>query len=257
MCAGLKAAAGRSRQPVLITVIGIAIWLAGWEVAGRSGLLGSSWPPLSEVIQYASEQPTRQILLTGAQATATEAVQGYLLASILACCLAAAGLLVPGLGRGLSNAVVLLNTIPIIVLGPLFLATLSAARAPLAMAAFMVLLTMYLAASSGLHSASPTHRAVFLALGSSRWRRLVSLDVPSAVPAVLDGLKVCAPLAFLGAIIGEWFGSDKGIGLLLVSAMQNFQAELLWAAALMTVLLSSVVFLLLSGLQRAVAWRFQ
>ena len=55
----------------------------------------------------------------------------------------------------------------------------------------------------------------------------------------------------------EWFGAPRGLGLLIVSAMQNFQIQLLWAAALLGVVASLAAFGLLALLQRWTEYRFR
>jgi NitT/TauT family transport system permease protein len=73
---------------------------------------------------------------------------------------------------------------------------------------------------------------------------------------LLDGLTLAAPAAVLGAVIGEWFGAPRGLGILLVSSMQNFQIELLWAAALTSALVSLAAYLVLTGLRSLATGRF-
>jgi NitT/TauT family transport system permease protein len=80
--------------------------------------------------------------------------------------------------------------------------------------------------------------------------------VPQAIPAFFDGLTLAAPAAVLGATIGEWFGAPMGLGLVLVSAMQNYQMALLWSAALAATIMSLAAYLLFVQLQRVAVRRF-
>jgi len=79
----------------------------------------------------------------------------------------------------------------------------------------------------------------------------------SALPAFADGLRLAAPAAVLGAILGEWFGAPRGIGILIVSSMQNFQIRQLWAAALLAAVVSMIAFALFGALERFVVSRFR
>ena len=63
--------------------------------------------------------------------------------------------------------------------------------------------------------------------------------------------------AFIGAILGEWFGSSRGLGLLMVSAMQNFQIPLLWSAVLIASTASLIVFGLMGLLEQFVYGRYK
>ncbi|MGO4837199.1 ABC transporter permease subunit, partial [Rhizobiaceae sp. 2RAB30] len=83
------------------------------------------------------------------------------------------------------------------------------------------------------------------------------LEMPAALPAIVSGLKYAVPAAFIGAIIGEWFGATRGLGLLMVSAMQNFQIPLLWSAVLITSAGSLASFGLMSIVERLVYARYR
>ena len=87
-------------------------------------------------------------------------------------------------------------------------------------------------------------------------RRFVSLQLPASLPGLADGLRLAAPAALLGAVIGEWFGAPRGLGVLIVSAMQNYQITLLWSAALLTALSSTIAFgiLTVGARQAAARW---
>ena len=82
------------------------------------------------------------------------------------------------------------------------------------------------------------------------------LQLPAAIPGMADGLRLAAPAAILGAVLGEWFGAPRGLGVLIVSAMQNYQIELLWAAALLAALMSMIAFGLFTLLARWAAGRW-
>jgi NitT/TauT family transport system permease protein len=73
---------------------------------------------------------------------------------------------------------------------------------------------------------------------------------------LIDGLALAAPAAVLGAVVGEWFGAPRGLGVLLVSSMQNFQTDLMWAAALSAAVISLTAYAALAGLRVAAARRF-
>src|SRR6266404_183084 len=98
---------------------------------------------------------------------------------------------------------------------------------------------------AGLVLATVAHLLPVLRRGSDR------------LAAVLDSvLRLAWPAALIGAIIGEWFGAPRGIGILIINAMQNFQIVLLWSAVLLAVGTSLVVYGLLTLLERAAYARF-
>ena len=94
------------------------------------------------------------------------------------------------------------------------------------------------------------------AFGANRWKRLVHLELPSALPHLAGGLKAAVSASFIGAILGEWFGAPRGLGLVILNAMQNFQIRLMWAAVTMAAAMSLTGFLIAAALQKALAQRF-
>ena len=72
----------------------------------------------------------------------------------------------------------------------------------------------------------------------------------------MDGLKLAAPAALAGAIFGEWYGAERGLGVLLIGAMQSGRAERLWAASLISAACGLLAFALFAGLRRLLVGRF-
>jgi NitT/TauT family transport system permease protein len=226
------------------------------EVIGRLGLAGPSWPPLSAVLRYLTT-PTGQLVLGRAvAASGTAAALGFLLGTVLGVVLATLGVLLPPIGPGLDRLAAVLHAIPLIALGPLLINTVGRGATPTLVAALAAGFAVFVAATSALGAAGESQRDVFAVLGASRWRTLLRLQLPAGLPLIVDGLTLAAPAAVLGAVIGEWFGAPRGVGVLLVSAMQNFQPNLLWAAALSASVLALAGYLALVGLRRLVTRRF-
>ncbi len=79
---------------------------------------------------------------------------------------------------------------------------------------------------------------------------------PNALPSLIDGLKLGTSAAVLGAILGEWFGAPAGLGVLIVSSMQNFQITLLWSAAFLGTAMSAAGYFVLVIVQQKLLPRF-
>jgi NitT/TauT family transport system permease protein len=240
----------------LLTAAGSALLVVAMEVVGRFELLGTSWPPLTEVLALLDDPISRELIGRALGATAGAAGIGFALGTLVALAVAMAGVLVPWLQPGLDRLAAVVHTIPLIALGPLLINNVGREGTPVVIAALASGFAVFVAAASGLAAASQAHQDVFRALGASRRSRLLRLQLPAAVPLLLDGLTLGAPAAVLGAVIGEWFGAPRGLGVLLVSSMQNFQIELLWAAALAAALVSLAAYGALIALRAAAVRRF-
>jgi NitT/TauT family transport system permease protein len=119
-----------------------------------------------------------------------------------------------------------------------------------------VFFVIYVATTSGLEKSRQNHRDLFTVLGATSVARFARLDFPAALPSIVSGMKYATPAAFIGAILGEWFGASRGLGLLMVSAMQNFQIPLLWSAVFIASAASRIAFGIMSLAERFVHGRF-
>ena len=233
---------------------GALVLLVAWEVSGRTGALGSSWPPLTTVLDVYGDPAMRDLLGRALATTAGEAALGYAIGAGLAVVAGSAGVLAPRLRGLIESAAAGLNSIPWILLGPLLVLVVPRWIGPVAIAALAVFFYVFVAVSTGLSAAAPAHHELLSALGASRLARFWRLQLPAATPDLVDGLRLAVPAALVGAIFGEWFGADGGLGLLLITSMQNFRIELLWATALLGVVVSLLGYGALS-LARGAAWR--
>src|SRR5690606_33543943 len=121
------------------------------------------------------------------------------------------------------------------------------------LAAMLVIFNTLIGALLGLRAADPAALAVVSVYGGGRVHQLRKVRLVAALPAFLNALKIAAPLAFLGAIIGEYLGGvDVGIGPALVNSQQSLNAPRAWALALLTGAVSGLVFALISWISRMV-----
>lgn len=226
--------------------------MAAWQVIGATRLLGATLPPLSDVVASLVVPYRRHLYIRASLATLSTAAWGYGIGQLAGFASALFGHLLPVSRAGLDRLASVVHAIPMIALGPLFMAVLAPGWAGVAIAAIGVFFVSYIASCAALGSSTPVHRDLFQVFGTSPLRRLWLLDVPSALPALITGLRQAVPVAFLGTILGEWFGSAHGLGLLILSAMENFQIALLWSAVILCCGLSLMIFMLLGHVERIV-----
>lgn len=254
----MTAVAGRPAFAAIApAVAGIAGFILLWEVVGRSGIGGSALPQASAVAGFLADTANRSLLVRAALATLRSAATGYGIGALLGLVLAGIGIAYPRLRTGSDRANAWLHAIPMIALGPIFVIALGVERAPAAMAAFSVIFGFYAAATSGAESVSPAHADLLTVLGATPLSRFRHLSLPAAVPMLVVGLKLAVPRAFIGAILGEWFGAPRGLGVLMATAMQEARIPLLWSAVVVATTLSLALFTLGAGAERAARRAFQ
>lgn len=252
----MKRYSARLRTTVL-GAIGIVLFLGLWELIGVERWGGLTWPPLSVVIAFLFDPAKAALFQRAMAASFTMIAFGYATGLALGLAAAALGHLVKPLRPGLDRLASVIHAIPTIALAPLFIVLLSREWTGMAIAALAVFFVMYVSATSGLAASSAAHRDLFQVFGSSRLTQLIRLDMPAALPALVSGMKYAVPAAFIGVILGEWFGSSRGLGLLMVSAMQNFQIPLLWSAVLIASAASLLIFGAMSLVERLAYGRYR
>lgn len=235
---------------IVLGALGIAIFLLAWQLIGAYRLAGLTWPPLDTVLAFLLDPSRRTLFERAVAASALSVGTGYALGTLVGIGLGFVSHLSTPLRPGIDRLFAVIHAIPLIAVAPLFIVLVNRDAAPACIAGLFVAYIIYVGTTSALESASPAHRDLFRALGAPGPVQLFRLSLPAALPGIVSSLKVAVPAAFIGTLIGEWFGASRGLGLLMISGMQNFQIPLLWSAVLLAAAGSLIAFLCLSVLER-------
>lgn len=246
--------AGASR--FLLGACGLALFFVAWQVIGVYRLAGLTWPPLTDVATVLADGNRWPLFGRALSATLSATALGYAWGLVFGLGGAVLAHLWPLTRPGTDRLAAVVNSIPSIALAPVFIVFLSREATPAAIASVHTAFILYVSASSGLTAATRGHLDLLSVLGASRVQRLWRLELPAALPALSSGLKLAVPAALIGAVIGEWFGAPRGLGVLIVNAMQNFQIPLLWSAVALIAACSLLIYGLLSVVERACYARF-
>ncbi|CAG0981248.1 Putative aliphatic sulfonates transport permease protein SsuC [Burkholderiales bacterium] len=238
------------------TLAGTALFLAAWEAIGRLGWLGESFPALSQVAAVFERPGARELFMRALRVTGTSAVIALGAGSLLAIVLSLVNATLPRLERGLDTLASWMYAVPAIAFGPVLILLAGPEATPAVLGTLSAYFPVYVALSSQFRYGTPARREIARVLGASRTRSFALIDVPGAVPAFVDGLRLAAPAAVLGTVLGEWFGAPRGLGVIIVSALQNIRIPQMWAAALLCVACSLAAYLVLTSLHRRALARF-
>jgi NitT/TauT family transport system permease protein len=103
----------------------------------------------------------------------------------------------------------------------------------------------------GIRSVDPRLIEMGRSLRATRWQVLRTIEMPSALPQILGGLRVGATLAVVGAIVAEWAGGDQGLGVLVnVARGSMFDIPLMFATLLTIALLGVGLYLIVISIER-------
>jgi len=144
-----------------------------------------------------------------------------------------------------------LNMIPKVALGPLIIVWFKYGIGPNIMMAFAIcFFPIVLTTARGLNEVEPDLLDLVRTLKSSRWQVFTKIQLPGALPYIFSGMKVAAILAVAGAIVGEFLGSDRGLGYLMLQVQVTLDTAAMFMAVLLITLLGGILYLIVLGLER-------
>jgi len=242
----------RLAAPVLL----IAALLVAWEVACRALQVPSYFlaPPSAVAKALVEDFPS---LLTAAWYTLRSALIALVIASLIAQALALAVVLSETLERAVQPLAVILQVTPVIAIAPLvniWAGTDHPERAVVALAVVVAFFPIYSGALAGLKAIDPDLARLFDLYGANRLRRLTRLRLPSAVPYLLQGHKVAAGLAIVGAVVSEFVagsGKVQGLAWRIFDASFKLQTARMIAALVVLGVMGAALYALLDRAERA------
>lgn len=252
---GQVGASTQSRK-VIETAVGVVLFGAAWEIVGRTEVLTTSWPPLSDVVAALVDADRAPRLWRALGTTMGAGFAGGAVGTGVAILAALVSRLLPRTRGPAERFAALVEAVPVVALGPLLLVLLPRETLPTALAATAAYFAAFVVVCTGLWARRPGQTELFAVLGARRAMVLARLDMPAAVPSFFSALQLAIPAALLGAVIGEWFGASSGIGPLLINSMQNYDIPTLWAAGTLTAIPASLVYGVASVLHRLSLRRF-
>jgi NitT/TauT family transport system permease protein len=149
-----------------------------------------------------------------------------------------------------------LNMIPKVALGPLFIVWFSYGVVPNVLIAFAIcFFPIVLTTARGLREVEPDLLDLVRTLRGSRWQIFTKIQLPGALPYIFAGMKVAAILAVAGAIVGEFLGSDRGLGYLMLQVQVTLDTAAMFMAVILITLIGMMLYGLVLGLERLLVVR--
>ena len=211
-------------------VFGVTL-LAVWELLVRGlGVPEVILPPVSAVLAKFAEE-TRTLWIDFVQTVIRGALSGYVIGCGAAFLAAVAVDRSPFLRRGLLPIGNFVAALPIVGVAPILVMWFGFDwHSKAAVVVVMVFFPMLVNTVEGLRAAEPMQRDLMRTYAASYWQTLVKLRLPAAAPLVLNGMKICATLALIGAIVAEFFGSPvRGMGFRISTEVGRLALDMVWA----------------------------
>jgi NitT/TauT family transport system permease protein len=151
----------------------------------------------------------------------------------------------------------IVNALPRIVLGSLFVVAFGfGTTSKVLLASVLVFFVVFFNAFQGVREVDRNLVANARVLGASRWQVVRNVVLPSALVWIIASLHVAFGFSIIGAIVGEFLGAQKGLGLVISNAANNFNPDGVFAAMLIIGVVALTAEALIARLEhRLLAWR--
>jgi NitT/TauT family transport system permease protein len=246
----------RRALDLIAPLLFVAILLGVWEAAVRALKVPPYLLPApSEILMaLAGNAPA---LAASAWNTLKMALGALVIASVAA--MAVSVLIAPSplVEKAIRPIAVVLQVTPIVAIAPqvnIWAGLDHPERAVMGLAAVVAFFPIFSGALTGLNAVDPDLERLFDLYGASRWRKLVRLRLPSAVPFLLEGHKVAAGLAVIGAVVAEFVsgsGGAQGLAWRILEAANRLQTAKVFAAIVILGLMGALVH---AAFQTLEAW---
>jgi NitT/TauT family transport system permease protein len=185
--------------------------------------------------------------------TMIEAFGGFLLGNLAAIVLATLFVHSKSIQEAFFPIAVMINTIPVVAKAPILVLLMGNGMEPkIVIAALICFFPTLVNMTRGLEAVNPQSMELMRVLSASKTEVFFKLRLQNSLPYLFSALKIAASTSVIGAVVGEWIGSTRGIGALIIQATYNFDSALLYSAVIMSSLFSGAFFLLITVIEKLV-----
>ncbi len=242
----------RGYVPALaVFVFGLVLWEVATAGVGRRVL-----PPPSSIVDAFAENS--MLLTTAARNTFIEALGGLAIGTVAGLLVAFATARWVTVQGALMPIAIAANSIPIIAIAPIlnnWFGVLNPAS-KMMMAALLVFFPVMINVTRGLVNVEPGAIELMRSYAAGEWAVLRKVRIPNMLPFFFTALKVGTTLAFIGAIVGEYFGgTSEVLGHVILTSMASGSFDAAWAGIIIGALGAITAYVVVVVLERvAIPW---
>jgi len=232
--------------PVAFTVALFVVW----EAICRAFAVPQSFLPAPSLI-FKSMWDFRVTIIDNSIVTLWTTLVGFGIATVVGLLLGVFIGASKSIYEALYPVMIGFNSIPKVAIVPVLILWFGVGPLPAVLTAFLIsFFPIVVNVATGLATTEPELRDVLRALGASKLEIIRKIGLPRSMPFFFSSLKVAVTLAFVGSVMAETVGSNKGVGHLMLSAQAAFQVPLVFAGLLALAILGIVLYALMAVIER-------
>jgi len=196
------------------------------------------------------------LLLSHGLVTTYETILGLILAVVFAVSIAVAMVWSTAVEKTVMPLLVFFHTTPKIAIAPLFIVWFGFGYTPKIIISFwLAYFPIAIATITGLRNIAPEMIDLAKSMSSTTLQIFIKIRIPNSLPSFFSGLKLGSIVALLGAIVGEYVGSDAGLGYLITMANFNNDVKLLFSVVIFLTILGRLIYYVVCLIERhAISW---
>lgn len=176
-------------------------------------------------------------------ATFYEVVGGFILSAVVGVVLGVAIVWSEWLKRTILPFLVFVNTLPKIAVAPLFLIWFGYGILPNILIVILIsFFPMVINTATGLVAVEEDLLDLVSYLHATKWQKLRLIQLPNSLPYVFSGLKITSTTAVVGAIVGEFIASDKGLGSVIISSQTTLSTPAIFGSLILITIIGMGLF---------------
>jgi ABC-type nitrate/sulfonate/bicarbonate transport system permease component len=238
----------RRLPPLVLVAVILLAWEAYVRVASVSAIVLPGPVRVAESLWTFRADAVRHTL-----PTLLETGLGFACSVALAVATAVVMDRVGAVRRAVEPILVVTQTVPVVAIAPLFVLWFGFGLAPKVVV--VVLVTFFpitVALLDGFRSAPSEAADLLRSYAADPGQAFRKLRWPSALPSLFTGLRISVVYAVIGAVFGEYVGAREGLGIWMQLSQNAFRTDLVFAAILITALVSLALYAAVRGLERIV-----
>ncbi|AGC68269.1 ABC transporter permease protein [Thermoclostridium stercorarium subsp. stercorarium DSM 8532] len=240
----LRKLRAKKRIIAALRVLLLVFIIASWEAVTRLNWLDPFiFSSPSRIVKTFIRLYNEGTLFSHVFTTLWETVVGFLLGTVLGIVIAIVLWLSETCSRVLEPYLVVLNALPKIALGPVFIVWMGAGPVAIITVAVTVsLIVTVLEVYTGFLETDSEKIRLVQSFGANRKQILTKVVLPSSFPVMMNALKVNVGMSWVGVIVGEFLVSRAGLGYLIVYGGQVFQLDLVMTSVLILSVLAALMY---------------
>jgi NitT/TauT family transport system permease protein len=237
---------------LLVGVAGLLIWHYSVVLTGIQDFILPGPLQVASAFQMQLQDPLFYEHLT---ITFRAAITGFFLASVIAISLGTAVSQVKVIERMIMPYVAAIQTIPKVALAPLFVIWFGyGISSKVVMSAVICFFPILINVIEGLNSADSERIRMLTVFGAKKRQIFKMVKLPSALPFIFAGLDIGIVFAILGAVVGEFLGAQRGLGVLILQTQYTFDIAGMFAALVVLSMMGFTGHMIILALKRKFAF---